>query len=90
MGRDSAAASRKEAEEQTAYFAESARVGTRGELLPTRLQAAWTLSTSSSRPACALSTESITDAVQLGLEVGAIRVAPLFLEGEDRDRGDLA
>ena len=39
VGRDNAAASRKEAEEQTAYFAELARVGTRVELLSTRLQA---------------------------------------------------
>src|SRR5512137_3227014 len=39
VGRDSAAASRKEAEEQTAYFAELARVGTRVKLLSTRLQA---------------------------------------------------
>jgi len=39
VGRDSAAASRKEAEEQTAYFAELARVGARVRLLSTRLQA---------------------------------------------------
>ena len=39
VGRDSVAASRKEAEEQTAYFAELARVGTRVKLLSTRLQA---------------------------------------------------
>ncbi len=39
VGRDSVAASRKEAEEQTAYFAEQARVGGRVKLLSTRLQA---------------------------------------------------
>ena len=39
VGRDSVAASRKEAEEQTAYFAELARVGARVKLLSTRLQA---------------------------------------------------
>ena len=39
VGRDSVAASRKEAEEQTAYFAELARVGSRVKLLSTRLQA---------------------------------------------------
>ena len=39
VGRDSVAASRKEAEEQTAYLAELARVGARVKLLPTRLQA---------------------------------------------------
>jgi hypothetical protein len=39
VGRDSVAASRKEAQEQTAYFADLARVETRVKLLPTRLQA---------------------------------------------------
>jgi hypothetical protein len=39
VGRDSAVASRKEAEEQTAYFAELARVGAKVKLLSTRLQA---------------------------------------------------
>ena len=39
VGRDSVAASRKEAEEQTGYFADLARVGARVKLLPTRLQA---------------------------------------------------
>jgi hypothetical protein len=39
VGRDSAAASRKEADEQTAYFAELARIGARVKLLSTRLQA---------------------------------------------------
>lgn len=39
IGRDSVAASRKEAEEQTGWFAELARVGARVKLLPTRLQA---------------------------------------------------
>jgi hypothetical protein len=39
VGRDSAAASRKEAEEQTAYLADLARVGARVKLLSTRLQA---------------------------------------------------
>lgn len=39
VGRDSAAASRREAEEQTAYFAGIARVGARVKLLSTRLQA---------------------------------------------------
>ena len=39
VGRDSVAASRKEAEEQTAYFAELAHVGARVKLLSTRLQA---------------------------------------------------
>jgi hypothetical protein len=39
VGRDSATASRKQAEEQTAYFAELARVGVRVKLLSTRLQA---------------------------------------------------
>ena len=39
VGRDSVAASRREAEEQTAYFAEIARVGARVKLLSTRLQA---------------------------------------------------
>ena len=39
VGRDSAAASRKEAEEQTAYFAELAHVGATVKLLSTRLQA---------------------------------------------------
>lgn len=39
VGRDSVAASRKEAEEQTAYLAELAHVGTRVKLLSTRLQA---------------------------------------------------
>jgi hypothetical protein len=39
VGRDTVAASRKEAEEQTAYFAELARVGARIKLLSTRLQA---------------------------------------------------
>jgi len=39
VGRDSVAASRMEAEEQTAYFAELARVGARVKLLSTRLQA---------------------------------------------------
>ena len=39
VGRDSAAASRKEAEEQTAYFAELAHAGARVRLLSTRLQA---------------------------------------------------
>ena len=39
VGRDTVAASRKEAEEQTAYFAELAHVGARVKLLSTRLQA---------------------------------------------------
>jgi hypothetical protein len=39
VGRDSVAASRKEAEDQTGYLAELARVGARVKLLPTRLQA---------------------------------------------------
>ena len=39
VGRDTVATSRKEAEEQTAYLAELARVGTRIRLLSTRLQA---------------------------------------------------
>jgi hypothetical protein len=39
VGRDSAQASRKEAEEQTAYFAGVAHVGDRVKLLSTRLQA---------------------------------------------------
>ena len=39
VGRDSAAASRKEVEEQTGYFADLARVGARVKLLSTRLQA---------------------------------------------------
>ena len=39
VGRDSAQASRKEAEEQTAYFAAVAHVGDRVKLLSTRLQA---------------------------------------------------
>ena len=39
VGRDSAAASRREAEEQTAYFAELAHAGARVTLLSTRLQA---------------------------------------------------
>ena len=39
VGRDTVAASRKEAEEQTAYLAELARVGARIKLLSTRLQA---------------------------------------------------
>jgi hypothetical protein len=39
VGRDSVTASRKEAEEQTAYLAGLARVGARVKLLPTRLQA---------------------------------------------------
>ena len=39
VGRDSVVASRKEAEEQTAYFAELARVTARVKLLSTRLQA---------------------------------------------------
>ncbi|NLE23600.1 MAG: hypothetical protein GX624_12605 [Actinobacteria bacterium] len=39
VGRDSVAASRKEAEEQTAYFAEIAHVSSRVKLLSTRLQA---------------------------------------------------
>ncbi len=39
VGRDSAASSRKEAEEQTAYFAGLAHVGDRVTLLSTRLQA---------------------------------------------------
>ncbi|HTX70809.1 MAG TPA: hypothetical protein VMH50_16910 [Thermoleophilia bacterium] len=39
VGRDSVAASRKEAGEQTAYLAELAHVGSRVKLLPTRLQA---------------------------------------------------
>jgi hypothetical protein len=39
VGRDSVAASRKEAEEQTAYLAELARVGARVKFLSTRLQA---------------------------------------------------
>jgi hypothetical protein len=39
VGRDSAAASRKEAEEQTAYFADLSRTGARVKLISTRLQA---------------------------------------------------
>ena len=39
VGRDTVTTSRKEAEEQTAYFAELARVGARIKLLSTRLQA---------------------------------------------------
>ena len=39
VGRDSVAASRKDAEEQTAFFAELAHVGARVKLLSTRLQA---------------------------------------------------
>ena len=39
VGRDSVAAARKEAEDQTAYLAELARVGARVKFLSTRLQA---------------------------------------------------